>query len=102
MNKEKLRFKSGSSPIGIDQGDLTSFAEGAKRQTTHETHNVQLPQFIQNGKRSETILFRCSQADFEDISFVFEALNVKSRQKLLESILLPEIRKIAKEIRRLT
>jgi hypothetical protein len=99
MSKEKLLFKSGPERTGVDPDDLAAFAEGAKKHLPEQNHGIQLPQFTQNGKRTETILFRCSQADFDDIAFVFESLNVKSRQNLLECILLSEIRRLAKQIK---
>ncbi|WP_369987123.1 hypothetical protein [Pseudomonas xanthosomatis] len=99
MNKDKIRFKPVTDRHKIDKDDFTTFTEGVKKLSPDAGQGIQLRKFTQNGKRTETILFRCSQADFDSISYVFESLNIKSRQKLLESILLPEIRELAKQIK---
>ena len=92
---EKLRFKAGSNRPTMDMDALTNFVENAKGQPPSPASDLQIPRFIGNGKRSETILFRCSKADFDEIAFVFESINVKSRQILIESILIPEVRRLA-------
>lgn len=96
---EKLRFKAGSNRPTMDMDALTNFVENAKGQPPSPASDLQLPRFVGNGKRSETILFRCSKADFDDIAFVFKSINVKSRQNLIESILIPEVRRLAVQLR---
>lgn len=93
---ERLRFKSGPSRPTVSSDELKLFAKGAHEEPTSIDQQVVLPQPPIEGKPTETILFRCTKQDFEAITLVFERINVKSRQKLLESILLPEIRRLAK------
>lgn len=88
----------------VDPEALARFAEGAE---THTTEPVQtaaaapapIGRVEQEGKLTESMLFRCSKLTADEFTFVYENTNVKSKQKLLESILLPEIQRRAAEIR---
>lgn len=59
-----------------------------------------VPEHDQGGRLSEAILFRCSPAVFQELDFVFKHSTAKSKQKLLEAILLPRLKEMATEIRR--
>lgn len=59
-----------------------------------------VPEYDQGGgKLSEAVLFRCTPAVFQELDFVFKHTTAKSKQKLLESILLPQLKAMAKEIK---
>lgn len=97
-----MSFKVTPKKPPIDPEALARFAEGAE---THSTAQP-VPQAAapagtveQEGKLTESMLFRCSKATFDEFQFVYENTNVKSKQKLLEAILLPELRRRADEIR---
>lgn len=79
----------------VDPQDLERFARGA------ETHTATLAPIAnaEQDRITESMLFRCSKHTLDEIAFVFEHTNVKSKQKLLESILLPEIKRMAEAIR---
>lgn len=86
----------------VDADALARFAEGADTHTTAPVSpSVAAPigRVEQEGKLTESMLFRCSKATSDEIAFVYEHTNVKSKQKLLEAILLPEIRRMADAIR---
>ena len=51
-------------------------------------------------KQSEQVLWRVSPSTLAAFNFVFENTNVKSKQKLLDLILLPELERRAEEIRK--
>jgi hypothetical protein len=51
-------------------------------------------------KASEQVLWRVSPSTLALYNFVFDNTNVKSKQKLLDSILLPELERRAEEIRK--
>lgn len=51
-------------------------------------------------KKTESLLYRLTASEQADIQFVFENTNVKSQQKLLESIIQPEIARRAALIRK--
>lgn len=51
-------------------------------------------------KASEQVLWRVSPSTLALYNFVFENTNVKSKQKLLDAILLPELERRAEEIRK--
>ncbi len=50
-------------------------------------------------RQSESLLFRLTKSELDDFNFVYENTNIKSKQKLLELLILPEIARRAKEIR---
>lgn len=86
----------------VDPAALAAFAEGANTHTTAPVAPAPaapLGKVEQEGKLTESMLFRCSKATSDEIAFVYEHTNVKSKQKLLEAILLPEIRRMADSIR---
>lgn len=79
----------------VDQQALDRFASGA------ETHTA-LPDPVAStdlDRITESLLFRCSKNTLDEIAFVFTHTNVKSKQKLLESIILPEIKRLGEAIR---
>lgn len=60
-----------------------------------------VPEYDQGGgKLSEAVLFRCTPAVFQELDFVFKHSTAKSKQKLLESILLPRLKEMATEIKK--
>jgi hypothetical protein len=86
----------------VDPDALAKFAEGADTHTTAPVAPAvaaPIGRVEQEGKLTESMLFRCSKATYDEFAFVYENTNVKSKQKLLESILLPEIQRRAAEIR---
>ncbi|GGY03932.1 hypothetical protein [Paludibacterium paludis] len=60
---------------------------------------VSLPEQEQGGKLTDSVLFRCTPAVLAELDFVFKHCTAKSRQKMLESIILPQINELAKKIR---
>ncbi|WP_220789488.1 hypothetical protein [Craterilacuibacter sinensis] len=61
---------------------------------------ISVPEYDQGGgKMSEAVLFRCTPAVFQELDFVFKHSTAKSKQKLIESILLPQLKAMAKEIK---
>lgn len=86
----------------VDPDALAKFAEGADTHTTAPVAPAlaaPIGRVEQEGKLTESMLFRCSKLTADEFAFVYENTNVKSKQKLLESILLPEIQRRAAEIR---
>lgn len=86
----------------VDPAALAAFAEGADTHTTAPVAPAvaaPIGRVEQEGKLTESMLFRCSKKTADEFAFVYENTNVKSKQKLLESILLPEIERRAAEIR---
>lgn len=80
----------------VDPEKLERFARGS------ETHTAELAEPVANPEQqrlTESMLFRCSKATVDEFNFVFENMNVKSKQKLLELILLPEIKRLAEGLR---
>lgn len=59
-----------------------------------------IPEYDQGGKLSESFLFYCTPAVFQELSFVVKHSTAKSRQKLIEAILLPQLKAMAAEIRK--
>lgn len=51
-------------------------------------------------KASESVLWRVTPSTLDLYNFVFENTNVKSKQKLLDLILIPELERRAEEIRK--
>ncbi|WP_143066200.1 hypothetical protein [Burkholderia cepacia] len=51
-------------------------------------------------KASESVLWRVSPSTLALYNFVFENTNVKSKQKLLDLIVIPELERRAEEIRK--
>ena len=50
-------------------------------------------------KATESFLLRLTPSQMETLDFVFQETNVKSRQKLVESILIPELERRAAAVR---
>ncbi|TCP10654.1 hypothetical protein EV683_1202 [Crenobacter luteus] len=106
------RFKRGMAAGGgqpVDPEALTRFTAGAD---AHEQEPaaatpaeqvplkiIPVPEYDQGSKLSEAVLFRCTPAVFQELDFVFKHSTAKSKQKLLESILLPRLKEMAKEIK---
>jgi hypothetical protein len=108
------RFKRGLAAGGAPEVDPEALARFTAAAEQHERapatlappvpSNTQLnilsvPEQDQGGKLSEGVLFRCTPAVFQELDFVFKHCTAKSKQKLLESILLPKLKEMAKEIR---
>lgn len=51
-------------------------------------------------KASESVLWRVTPSTLDLYNFVYENTNVKSKQKLLDAILIPELERRAEEIRK--
>jgi hypothetical protein len=62
----------------------------AKRATSNASPEARL---------TEQLLYRLTPAEKAEIQFVYENTNVKSQQKLLESIIQPAIKKMADKLR---
>lgn len=60
---------------------------------------ISVPECDQGGKLSDGVLFRCTPAIAQELEFVFKHSTAKSKQKLLESIVLPRLAELAKKIR---
>ena len=106
------RFKRGMAAAGgqpVDPDALARFTAGAD---AHETvpdtaplaadvpiKVIPVPEYDQGGKLSEAVLFRCTSAVFQELDFVFKHSTAKSKQKLLESILLPRLKEMSREIK---
>jgi len=91
-----MAFDVKKTNAGVDQKALDRFAEGAETHSTDIAEPVASPEL---DRITESMLFRCSKRTLDEVAFVFEHTNVKSKQKLLESILLPEIKRMAEAIR---
>ena len=84
--------------LQVDEGALRSFAAAADEHSTEPPVSAAAVP-TQEGKPTESILFRCTKATMDEFNFVYENTNVKSKQKLLDSIILPELRRRAEAIR---
>jgi hypothetical protein len=77
----------------VDEAALAAFSAGA------ETRSTEVPVTSKRERATESVLLRLTPTQIELINFVFEHTNIKSRQKLIESILLPELERRAEMIR---
>ncbi|HYD81871.1 MAG TPA: hypothetical protein VEC06_18880 [Paucimonas sp.] len=93
-------FKVPMSRKHVDQGALAAFSAGADDHSAEASLPPVAPKDQAGiGRATESLLFRLTKVDLEEFNFVFENTNVKSKQKLLEAIILPEIRRRAAKIR---
>ena len=90
----------------VDPAKLAAFTAGAEIHQPAIEISEQVAPPAQPSKESpgterqtESLLFRLTKADLDEFNFVFDNTNVKSKQKMLESIILPELRRRAKELR---
>ena len=88
------KFKVQTSPKPrVDERALAAFSAGAE---THSAAPISAdspvaPSVVTGRKRSESFLLRLTPSQMETLNFVFERSTVKSKQKLVESILIPEL-----------
>lgn len=110
MSSNRFKRALPSAVPRVDQTAVASFIAGADAHeaapaagTSIEEQSLKIlsvPEYDQGGgKLSEAVLFRCTPAVFQEIDFVFKNSTAKSKQKLLESILLPQLKAMAKEIK---
>ena len=97
MSKFKIGAKKEANPAA-----LAAFAAGA------ETHDLAAPGVepvhlektpVKPEKKTESILFRLSPSDLVRFNYVFSNTNIKSKQLLLEAIILPELTRREKELK---
>lgn len=93
-------FKVQPPKKAVDPTKLAAFTAGAD---THQPAGM-LPTGSEGAaasvdRHTESLLFRLARADLDTFNFVFEHTNVKSKQKLLEAIILPDIRRRAAAIK---
>lgn len=114
------RFGKALTKPAVDPDKLAEFVGGARRETmapavapavapapTTESDQVEepafgyvsLPEQDQGGKLTDGVLFRCTPSVMAEMDFVFRNCTAKSKQKMLESIILPQINELAKKIR---
>ncbi|MFJ5299128.1 hypothetical protein ACIQAL_21670 [Pseudomonas sp. NPDC088368] len=93
-----MSFDLTPTKINPSPADIERFASKAKINPPHFPESLS-SETTTPTKRTESILFRCSKSVFEDIEFVFQHTNIKSKQKLLESLIIPEVKKMARQIR---
>ncbi|MDC7707742.1 hypothetical protein [Vogesella indigofera] len=105
------RFKRALDGAGqpVDPAAVASFIAGADAHETAPAAGagieepqfkiLPVPEYDQGGKLSESFLFYCTPAVFQELSFVLKHSTAKSRQKLIEAILLPQLKAMAKEIK---
>ncbi len=88
------KFKVQTSPKPrVDERALAAFSAGA------ETHSAApapaaspaTPDRKRAERATESFLLRLTPSQMETLNFVFERSTVKSKQKLVESILIPEL-----------
>jgi hypothetical protein len=90
-----MKFVVSKHRPAVSDAEREKFASAAiSREDDHDSGKRKLKPIEPAKKPTESILFRCSKADFDKIDRVYQNLNFKSRQSLLESILLPRIREI--------
>jgi len=94
VDPAKLAQFVGSSS---DQGEVSAPAGAAQEEPSFGY--VSLPEQEQGGKLTDSVLFRCTPAVLAELDFVFKHCTAKSRQKMLESIILPQINELARKIR---
>lgn len=108
------RFNKALAKPAVDPDKLAAFVGGARHepmapavQPAAEVNQVQepeygyvsLPEQDQGGKLVDSVLFRCTPAVMAELDFVFKHCTAKSKQKMLESIILPQLRELARQIR---
>ncbi len=108
------RFGKALTKPAVDPDKLAEFVGGARRETMEpavapvaegnqvqepEYGYVSLPEQDQGGKLTDGVLFRCTPAVMAEMDFVFRNCTAKSKQKMLESIILPQLRELARQIR---
>jgi type II secretory pathway component GspD/PulD (secretin) len=98
MSKFKISTKKEADPAA-----LAAFAAGAE---THEplaqpdkVLTTAAPITPKTDKKTESLLFRLTPTDLQQFNYVFENTNVKSKQLLLESLILPELARRASELK---
>lgn len=107
MNDNKFRKAIDRSPVdpaklaqfvgSSDQSEVLVPAGVPQEEPSHG--DISLPEQEQGGKLTESVLFRCSPAVLAELDFVFKQFTAKSRQKMLESIIPPQINELARKIR---
>ncbi|CUA82104.1 hypothetical protein Ga0061063_0959 [Gulbenkiania indica] len=108
-NRFKRALPGGGQPA--DPAAVASFIAGADAHEAapaagagieeQQLKILPVPEYDQGGgKLSEAVLFRCTPAVFQELDFVFKHTTAKSKQKLLEAILLPQLKAMAAEIRK--
>lgn len=105
------RFSKALTKPAVDPDKLAEFVGGARRETMApvmesqrldeepEYGYVSLSEQDQGGKLTDAVLFRCTPAVMAEMEFVFRHCTAKSKQKMLESIILPQIHELARQIR---
>lgn len=110
------RFGKALTKPAVDPDKLAEFVGGARRETMEPAvapapaaesdqvaepafGYVSLPEQDQGGKLTDGVLFRCTPAVMAEMDFVFRNCTAKSKQKMLESIILPQLRELARQIR---
>ncbi|MEO6825104.1 MAG: hypothetical protein ABI167_10365 [Nitrosospira sp.] len=82
----------------VDPNVLAAFSAGAE---AHQSIAVPIIEPLKTQERqTESLLFRLTKSDLDEFNFVFENTNVKSKQKLLEAIILEEIHHRAMAIKK--
>jgi hypothetical protein len=81
MNKFKVATKK-----AVDEQALAAFSDAA------ETHSIEPVATLKTKERAtESFLLRLTPSQVKMLDYVFQNTNVKSKQKLVESILIPEL-----------
>lgn len=109
MSKFKSALSIGQSSPSVEVSAAASFiaAADAHEQTPAAGAGIDdqpltilpVPEYDQGGKLSDAVLFRCTPAVASELEFIFKHSTAKSKQKLLEALIIPQLRDMAKKIR---
>lgn len=89
------RFRTPPKKTDVDENALSAFSAGAN---SHGVAAFSEP--TKSGERqTETFLLRLTPYQKNMLDFVYENTNTKSKQKLIESILLPVLEAMEKDLR---
>lgn len=101
MSKFKLPTRSAAPTATAPAPDAQAFVAGADPAPAPPAggHIVRVAEVDMGGRLSESLLLRLSPQVMADLDEVFARSSARSRQKLIEALLVPRLRQIAKALR---
>ena len=88
MNRFKVATKK-----TVDEQALSAFSDAA------EAHSIEpVPSLKTKERATESFLLRLTPSQVKMLDYVFQNTNVKSKQKLVESILIPELEAMQRQL----
>lgn len=92
MNKFKVATKK-----AVDEQALAAFSDAAEAHSTEPVAPLKTKE-----RATESFLLRLTPNQVQMLDYVFQNTNVKSKQKLVESILIPELEAMQRRLQNQT